>query len=499
MVLKSDPIDRIVIVGGGTAGWMTAAALSNQLQANATITLIESEEIGTVGVGEATIPPIRQFNQLLGIDENEFVRACQGSFKLGIEFVNWGDNGQRYFHPFGPFGKAFDTVSLHHYWYAAYESGQADPLDDYSMAWVAAKSGKFAPPERDPRNILSTFDYAYHFDAGLYARFLRAYSEQRSVKRIEGKVSTTSLHPDTGFVNAVIMESGELVQGDLFIDCSGFRGLLIEQALQTGYEDWSHWLPCDRAWAVPSARGEFTPYTRSIAHQAGWQWRIPLQNRAGNGHVFCSAFMDENRAADVLMDNLSDSALDSPRLLKFQTGRRRKFWNKNVVAIGLASGFLEPLESTSIHLIQSGIAKLLALFPDKSFDESTSDEYNRVAAIEMENIRDFILLHYCLNRRQDGELWRYCSNMPLPDRLSHRIHQFRKFGRLVPGEKDLFGDASWLAVHIGQFNWPERVDPLASFRKTNYVEWLRRIRTAMEAGAAQLPTHQEYVARFCAA
>lgn len=499
MSLQDDPIERIVIVGGGTAGWMTAAALANQLQTNATITLIESEEIGTVGVGEATIPPIRQFNQLLGINENEFVKACQGSFKLGIEFVNWGEVGHRYFHPFGPFGKAFDTVSLHHYWYAAHQQGKADSLDNYSMAWVAAKSGKFAPPERDPRNILSTFDYAYHFDAGLYARFLRSYSEQRGVRRVEGKVAHTRLNADTGFVDSVGMEDGSSIPGELFIDCSGFRGLLIEQALGTGYEDWSHWLPCDRAWAVPTERGELIPYTRSTAHEAGWQWRIPLQHRAGNGHVFCSSFMDEDRAAEVLMENLPTAALDSPRMLKFQTGRRKKFWNKNVVAIGLASGFLEPLESTSIHLIQSGIAKLLALFPDKTFDEATSEEYNRVSTIEMENIRDFIILHYCLNKRNDSELWRHCAHMPLPERLTHRIKSFGKFGRLVPGEKDLFGDASWLAVHVGQFNWPERIDPLANFRTTDYIEWLSRIRSAMEAGAAQLPSHEEYIRRYCAA
>ena len=352
----NNSIKKIVIVGGGTAGWMTAAALSNALQQGCHITLIESEQIGTVGVGEATIPPIRLFNQSLGINENDFIRATQGSFKLGIEFINWGRQNHSYFHPFGSYGRQFDLVSLHHHWLAAKAQGKADSLDSYCMAWVAAQQGRFAPPVTDPRHVLSTHDYAYHFDAGLYASYLRQYSEAKGVLRIEGKISAVKQHSISGFIEAVQLDNGQLLEGELFIDCSGFRGLLIEDTLKTGYQDWSHWLPCNRAWAVPSERGEFTPYTKSTAHQAGWQWRIPLQHRTGNGHVFSNHFISEQQAQDVLLQNLGAKALAEPRMLQFVTGRRNLFWNKNVVAIGLASGFLEPLESTSIHLIQAGIA-----------------------------------------------------------------------------------------------------------------------------------------------
>lgn len=499
-------IRRIVIVGGGTAGWMTAAALSNALQKadpasgqRCQICLIESDDIGTVGVGEATIPPIRMFNQSLGIDENDFVRHTQGSFKLGIEFVNWGALEHRYFHPFGSYGRQFDLVSFHHHWLQARQSGQAAELDQYCMAWAAASQGRFAPPGSDPRNVLSTYEYAYHFDAGLYAKYLRRYSEQKGVQRIEGKISAVQQHAVTGFVESVQLETGQQFAGDLFIDCSGFRGLLIEQTLDTGYEDWSHWLPCDRAWAVPSSRGEFTPYTRSTAHTAGWQWRIPLQHRTGNGHVFSSAFMPEQQACDLLLQHLQGEPLADPRMLKFVTGRRKAFWQKNVVAIGLSSGFLEPLESTSIHLIQAGIAKLLALFPDRDFDPLTINEYNRVATKEMENIRDFIILHYHLTQRTDSELWRYCAQMSIPETLRYKVEHFRKYGRLIAGEMDLFGNASWLAVHIGQHHYPQQTDPLLVHRQMDSAGWLEKLRQAMAAAAQQLPTHQQYIDQFCRA
>lgn len=492
-------ITKIVIVGGGTAGWMTAAALSNQLQRGCEITLVESDAIGTVGVGEATIPPIKSFNYILGIDENDFLKATNGSFKLGIEFVNWGELGHSYFHPFGTFAKPFDTVSLHHYWWQAFQNNQAESLDNYSMAWVAAKNNKFVPPSADQRNVMSTFDYAYHFDAGLYAGYLRTLSEKRGVKRVEGTIVKVNQDHSSGFIKSVQLENQSVIEGELFIDCSGFRGLLIEEALQTGYENWSHWLPCDRAFAVPSEPGEFTPYTRSTAHEAGWQWRIPLQHRIGNGHVFCSSFLGEESAVTTLLDNLDTAPLGEPRMVKFVTGRRNKFWNKNVVAIGLSSGFLEPLESTSIHLIQAGIAKLLAFFPDKSFNSKTIEQYNHIAAVEMENIRDFIILHYTLNNRQDGELWKYCANMELPSRLLDRIEHFKLYGRLIPGEKDLFGEASWLAVHIGQQNFPQRIDPLASYRSVDAVGWMKKLVLAMNAAADQMPSHQQYVDKFCKA
>jgi tryptophan halogenase len=500
MTADDRSIRSIVIVGGGSAGWMTAAALANAAPRGCRITLIESEEIGTVGVGEATIPPIRTFNQMLGLDEAEFMRRTKGSFKLGIQFVNWSAKGSAYFHPFGTFGRNFDTVSMHHYWLEARRAGKAGSLDDYCMAWAAASTGKFAPPMTDPRHVLSTYDYAYHFDAGLYAAFLREYAEKRGVIRVEGKVAHVALRSDTGFVDAVHLDGGAQYAADLFIDCSGFRGLLIEGALETGYEDWTHWLPCDRAVAVPcESSPDFTPYTRSTARTAGWQWRIPLQHRTGNGHVYCSSYTDDASAADMLLSNLDGKPLAEPRFLRFMTGRRKKAWNKNVIAIGLSSGFLEPLESTSLHLIQAGIAKLLAFFPDRDFDPFVTDEFNRIGNNEVERIRDFLILHYHLNQRTDGELWRYCAQMPVPDSLRDKIAHFRRYGRLIQREFDLFGQASWLAVHVGQGNLPERPDPLLHHRQVNSIEWLSKLRTALVAAAGQLPTHREFINRHCRA
>ena len=500
MSVSEKAIRSVVIVGGGTAGWMTAAALANALKADCAITLIESDEIGTVGVGEATIPPIRTFNESLGIAENDFLKATQGSFKLGIQFVDWGKQNHSYFHPFGSFGRDFDMVPLHQYWLAAQAQGDAPALDDLCMAWAAAKRGKFARPSGDPRNVLSTFDYAYHFDAGLYARFLRSYAEQRGVKRIEGKIATVSQNGESGHVDAVSLEDGRSFAGDLFIDCSGFRGLLIEEALHTGYLDWTHWLPCDRAYAVPcESTPDFTPYTRSTARAAGWQWRIPLQHRTGNGHVFCSSFISEQGAADVLMANLDGTALADPRLLKFATGRRTLFWNKNVIAIGLSGGFMEPLESTSIHLIQAGIAKLLALFPDRDFDPLVTDEYNRIAINEFERIRDFIILHYKLTERVDSELWRYCGAMDVPDTVTWKIEHFRRYGRLLARDADLFGAPSWLAVHIGQGNVPEATAPLLEHRANDSSAWLKKLEAAMAAAADGMPTHQQWIDQHCKA
>ncbi|MDE1915787.1 MAG: tryptophan 7-halogenase [Sphingomonadales bacterium] len=487
-------IRSVLIVGGGTAGWMTAAMLSRAVQKNCTITLVESEEIGTVGVGEATIPPIRLFNQTLGIAEGDFLKATQGTFKLGIEFVNWGRQGHRYFHPFGPHGRDFDMVPLHQHWLKARSQGETASLDDHAMAWVLARQGKFTHPSPDPRSPLSTFDYAYHFDAGLYARFLRAYAEGQGVRRIEGKIAGARLRGQDGFVAAVAMEDGRQIEADLFIDCSGFRGLLIEQTLGTGYEAWSHWLPCDRAVAMPcETSGEPAPYTRSTAQEAGWQWRIPLQHRTGNGYVFCSSFMETERAAELLAQRLDGKALGDPRSLRFTTGMRKLHWNRNVVAIGLSSGFLEPLESTSIHLIQANIAKLIALFPDRDFDPATRDEYNRVAAIEMERIRDFIILHYKLTRRDDHELWRYCAAMDVPDTLQLKIDHFRRHGRLIAREMDLFAPPSWLSVHIGQLNDPQGLDPLLDHRLVDSRACLARLREAMTAAAATAPTHRQFI------
>jgi tryptophan halogenase len=492
-------ISRVVILGGGSAGWMTAAALSANLHQGCEITLVESEEIGIVGVGEATIPPIRIFNQSLGIDENDFLRATRGTFKLGIEFVNWGHAGNRYFHPFGSHGRPFDLLQIQHHWLRAWRAGQAGPLDEHCMAWAAAKAGRFDRPAQDPRNVLSTFDYAYHFDAGLYAQFLRRYAEARRVRRVEGKVASVDLHPESGHVTALHMESGQVVEGQLFIDCSGLRAVLIEGALKTGYEDWSRWLPCDRAWAVPCANTDVTPYTRSTAHGAGWQWRIPLQHRTGNGHVFSSRFMDEDTARDILVKNLDREPMAEPRLVRFLTGRRRLMWNRNVIAIGLSSGFLEPLESTSLHLIQAGISKLLAYFPDREFDTVVTAEFNRVGIGEFERIRDFVILHYKLTQRDDTEFWRYCANMEVPEPLAYKIEHFRKFGRIVPSELDLFGHASWIAVHVGQGNIPERSDPMLGYRNFDSADYLARLRGTFEQAAQTMPRHLDYIARNCRA
>jgi tryptophan 7-halogenase len=493
-------IRSIVIVGGGTAGWMTAAALSNALTQGCDITLIESEEIGTVGVGEATIPTIKILNQTLGIDEREFVKATQGSFKLGIQFVDWAKLGHTYFHPFGSYGRPFDYSAVHQYWVHNGGPDSGISFDDLCMAWTMAKTGKFALPSQDQRSVLSTYEYAFHFDAGLYAAFLRKYSEARSVKRQEGKVATVQQNSASGFVESVTLEDGRMFNADLFIDCSGFRGLLIEGALKTGYEEWTHWLPCDRALAVPCAsNGEPTPFTRSTAREAGWQWRIPLQHRTGNGYVYASAHISDDEAATTLLANLDGKALADPRPLRFTTGRRKQHWNKNVVAIGLSSGFMEPLESTSIHLIQANISKLLALFPDRDFDPLVTAEFNHIAHNETERIRDFLILHYKLTQRDDSPLWRYTANMAIPDSLQFKIDHFRKFGRLIARENDLFGAASWSAVHIGQLNIPERVDPLINFRENDGRDWMEKLQGAMKQEASRLTTHQQFINQHCKA
>jgi tryptophan halogenase len=490
----------VVIAGGGSAGWMTAAALSNA-QPGCRITLVESEEIGIVGVGEATIPPIRHFNRMLGLDEFEFLRRTKGSYKLGIQFVDWVEPGRRYFHPFGTYGRAFDLAHFLYYWQQAQQRGQvSSSVDEYCMAWAVAAQARFAPPLSDPRSVLSTYDYAYHFDASLYAAFLREVSERRGVTRIEGRIVECRLNGETGDVETLRLQDGREVSGDLFIDCSGFRGLLIEEALHTGYEDWTHWLPCDRAVAVPcESAGDFLPYTRSTARTAGWQWRIPLQHRIGNGYVYSSNYLDDAGAAATLLADLDGKALAEPRTLRFVTGRRRLIWNRNVVAIGLSSGFLEPLESTSLHLIQANILRLLARFPSRHIDPAVRDEFNRIANSELERVRDFLILHYHLNRRGDGDLWRYCANMPIPDTLSESIGHFRRHGRLVQREHELFVKASWLAVHVGQLNIPEACDEPPRAQGTDSAQWLEKMRATLQAEANRLPTHQQYIESHCRA
>ena len=498
---ESRNVQRVAIVGGGSAGWMTAAALANALGGACEIHLIESDEIGIVGVGEATIPPIKLFNQSLGVDENEFLRATQGTFKLGIQFQDWARQGHSYFHPFGTFGADFDSVPLHQYWLRERARGDETSLDDLSMAWAAAKRGRFDRPIPNPRMIQSTYDYAFHFDAGLYGQYLRRYAEARGVVRHEGKVADVQLRGEDGFIERLTLEDGREIEADLFIDCSGFRGLLIGGALETPYEDWTKWLPCDRAVAVPCALGgEFTPYTRSTAREAGWQWRIPLQHRIGNGYVYSSAHISDEAAAETLLANLDGEALAEPRLLRFTTGRRELFWNKNCVALGLAAGFMEPLESTSLHLVQTGITRLLALWPDREMDPLGAAEFNRITAEEYERIRDFLILHYHLTARDDSPLWRACAAMEVPDDLQYRIDHFRRYGRLVSQGPELFQNASWLAVHVGQLNRPERYDPLADARSgVDAARVLTGIRQVAVEAAEAMPSHAEYVARHCRA
>ena len=491
-------IRKVLVVGGGSAGWMAAAMLGHILRRDCSVSLVESDDIGIVGVGEATIPPIKTFNQTLGISEADFVRATQATFKLGIEFVGWGAKDSRYFHPFGSHGRNFDMVSLHHYWLRARAMGDTTPFDEHCMAWALAQKGRMARPVGDPRSVLSTFEYAYHFDAAGYAAFLRQFAESKGVTRIEGVIDGVEQHGETGFVEAVRLNDGRRIEADLFIDCSGFRSLLLGGAMGEPFEDWSHWLPCDRAVAMPCAHPEGatnpTPYTRSTAQEAGWQWRIPLQHRIGNGYVYCSQFIDDDAAAHALRGRLDGKPLADPRFIRFTAGRRRRHWVKNVVAVGLSGGFLEPLESTSIHLIQANISKLMGLFPDRGFDPQVIDEFNTIALGETDRIRDFIILHYKLMQRDDAELWRYVAAMEVPDTLAAAIAMFRNHARHIPRQFDLFAIDSWLAVHLGQGNIPLDVDPVLDYRGIDARQWLRQLREAFALEANRSPDHARFIA-----
>ncbi|HEX8061741.1 MAG TPA: tryptophan halogenase family protein [Allosphingosinicella sp.] len=491
---------RIVIAGGGTAGWMAAAAFARFLRRGADIRLIESEAIGTVGVGEATIPQIRLFNENLGIDEADFLRRTQGTFKLGIDFVGWTEPGSRYFHGFGSLGRGLGILPFYQYWLRYHREGGALDLWEFAANSIAARENRFGALPSHVNGQPTGLGYAYHFDAGLYARFLRTIAEANDVRRTEGKIGSVDVDGETGFIRALVMENGERIEGDLFIDCSGFRGLLIEEALESGFEDWSAFLPCDRALAVPCTRVEpLVPYTRCTARDAGWQWRIGLQHRTGNGHVYCSDYMSDEAAAETLLGNLDGEALAEPLRLRFRAGKRRRIWNKNCVALGLAAGFLEPLESTSIHLIQSGIARLLTLFPTRSFDGADIAEFNAQSDFEWEAVRDFIMLHYRLNRRP-GEFWRRCREMRLPDSLAHKIELFESHGRIVRYNLELFNEISWLQVMYGQGLRPRAHHPLAD--QPSQQELALFIDSASRQSRREadlLPLHADFVRSTCGA
>ncbi len=497
----SKRIRRVVVVGGGSAGWMAAAALATYLGKQASVRLVESEEIGIVGVGEASVPHIRLFNgQMLGIDEAEFVKRTQGTIKLGIQFNDWSRIGDSYIHGFGVIGRSLGPLPFHQFWLKQFLSGRASPIGDYSLQTVMAPQGRFLPgdPNAPASSPMADIAYAYHFDASLYARFLRELSEGRGVQRIEGKIVGVNQQADSGFVESVKLESGDLVEGDLFIDCSGFRGLLIEQTLKTGYVDWTHWLPCDRAMVLPSEGvAPVTPYTRATARAAGWQWRIPLQHRVGNGYVYSSQYISDDEAATTLLANLDGKALAEPRPLRFTTGMRRKFWNKNVVALGLASGFLEPLESTSIYLAQSGISRLLSLFPDRDFNPLLSERFNRESAFEYERTRDFLILHYHATERDDTPFWNYCRTMSIPDSLQEAMDLFRCDGRYFRNGEDFFALPSWVQVMLGQRILPQSyhpvVDDMPEDKLASYVDGMR---AALASAVAAMPTHQQWIDRY---
>lgn len=492
--MQTTEVKKVVIAGGGTAGWIAAAALSKQLGKLIEVVLVESEQIGTVGVGEATIPPMRTFHALLGIDEQEFMRATEAVFKLGIDFKNWGKIGDQYIHPFGTTGQSSYLAGFQHFWLYGKSKGINAEFDEYSLEVQAAKANKFAISKN------GSINFAYHLDATRYAQFLRKFSENLGAKRVEGKIQHVQQHPN-GDIKALQMESGEVVEGDLFIDCTGFSGLLIDKTLKVPYEDWSHWLPCDSAIPVQTESIEPPrPYVTCTAHRAGWQWHIPLQHRVGNGNVFCSEFMSEDEAKHHLLDNVQGKVLTEPRVIKYKTGRRKVFWSRNCVALGLSSGFVEPLESTSIYMFMIGIVRLMRMFPFNGVTQSAMDEFNQQSIAELENARDFIILHYHATSREDSEFWRYCKHMDIPDSLSHRIELFKENALVFLGEQELFKISSWLHVMLGQGIMPEYYHSIFStMSDEELVSHLSNTRKTIADTVNKLPTHQEFINHYCKA
>jgi tryptophan halogenase len=500
-VLQDGPIEHLIILGGGTAGWMAAAAIGKVFKNSAMkITVVESSEIGTVGVGEATIPEIINFNRILGIDEREFLKFTKGTFKLGIEFVDWMGAGSAYIHPFGRYGTAIGPAPFFHYWQKLQNAGEAAPLPDYSFCIQMCKQNKFTKPVNIPNSPLGEIDYAYHFDAGLYAQCLRKFAEACGVVRMDAKVVGVQKNRDNGYLQTLLLDNGDRVGGDFFIDCTGFRGVLIEENLHSGYEDWSHFLPCDSAMAVASpALEELPPYTRATAREAGWQWRIPLQHRTGNGYVYSSRFLSDEQARDTLLNNLNGEPLSDPRIIRFKTGIRRKPWKKNCVALGLASGFLEPLESTSIHLVHEAIANFLGLFPSKVIPPELEAKYNQLQLRNFTTIRDLLICHYWSNKRS-GEFWDYCRNMDIPERLKNKVELYQATGRLFREDNELFSDVSWISVFVGQGITTSAYSPIAdALPLVDLKQRMAEVEQIIRKANQPLPTHREYISKYCTA
>jgi len=491
--MNQNKIEHVVIAGGGTAGWMTAASISKLLGKTVKVTLVESEDIGTVGVGEATIPTLQTLHELLKIKEQDFIKAVGGTFKLGISFENWLDVGKDYIHSFGYTGKDCWAAGFQHFWLKGKERGIAKEYGEYCNEWVAAKNNRFAVLPNHGLN------YAYHFDSARYAKFLRDIAEAHGATRLEGKIKSVNQHDSNGFIKSLILESGQEIEGDFFVDCTGFRALLIEQTLHAGFDDWQHWLPCDSALAVQTENVQSPiPYTRSIAHEAGWQWRIPLQHRTGNGFVYCSKFMSRDEAEAKLRANVEGELVTEPRPISFKTGTRRRHWVKNCVAVGLSSGFMEPLESTSIHLIQRAVIRLMQMFPHYGVSKADIDEFNNQMLFEIENIRDFIILHYNVTERTDTPFWRHVRSMEIPDSLKHRIELFKETGRVFKVPTDLFGENSWTQVMLGQGLYPQQYHPIANMMEDDELEgFLSGIHKSAQRLVSQLPEHQKFIEHYC--
>lgn len=497
---NTNRIRKVVIVGGGSAGWMTAAALSKFMDIRHTsITLIESEEIGTIGVGEATVPHLRDFNIKLGIDEKDFMTKTNATYKLGIQFENWARKGDSYFHPFGAYGQNFSGVGFHQFWKKFHDLGDPTPIEEYSLPCMAAKDGKFTYPDADPGSVSSTFTYGYHIDATLYAKYLRSHSEKRGVNRVEGKVINVNQRSEDGFITSVVMENGDVIDGELFIDCTGFRGLLIEDSMESRFIDWLDLLPCDRAIAVQCENPlDPLPYTRAIARDAGWTWHIPLQNRMGNGHVYSSAHISDDEAASTLMENLGGKPLTDPLFLKFKAGRREKTWVKNTVAIGLSGGFVEPLESTALYMIQDAINYLVEHFPDANFCEHETKEFNRRIENQYDWIRDFIVLHYHATEREDTPFWKRCKNLDIPETLAHKMELFKSRGYIIENHDHFFLKPSWVAVYSGQRIVPQNYDPRVDiYPDEQVIKIMSNIKRMIAQGVKQMPTHAETIAKYC--